>query len=153
MIIISVIVPRTYEKSDITYILGSGKKYVNSSVAVRRRVQKIMNEALSLTVLEVEMWIDTKAAMLTGALRSSLKKFLNRSKPPPAAAHEIRPVRLVLGVGADIDYAKYVNRMPTGQVRHPRDPRAEGYYHDKMVTFGKERFRVNFQKAKNTYNS
>ncbi|MCP4550882.1 MAG: hypothetical protein GY834_02325 [Bacteroidetes bacterium] len=108
-----------------------------------------MNDALSLTVLEVEMWINDKAPKLTGALRASLKKFLNRSKPPPAAANELRGVRLILGVGADIDYAKYVNKMPTGQVRHPRDPRAEGYYHDKMVDFARDRFRTNLQKAKN----
>lgn len=145
-----VLVPRTFRKVDLAFMLGRNKKKLNS-LQVRKQIQKVMNESLDLTILESEFWINEKAPMLTGALRASLIKFLKRSRPPPVAANELRGVRLVLGVSAEIDYAKYVNRMPTGQVRHPIDPRAEGFYHDKMVTFATERFDVNLQKAKNTY--
>lgn len=140
------IIPRTHAKIGIKYV--AGRKKVDSLDEVEDHIQELLNEALSTIITEIEIWINIKVPMLTGALRESLVFFLNRSRPPPSAAGEIRGIRLVLGVGAEIFYAKYVNEMTTAQVRHPIDPRAIGFYHDHMVAFGKERFQINVDKAR-----
>ena len=139
------IIPRTHAKTTIKYVYG--RKKVDTIEEVATDIQKLLDEALETIITEIEIWINIKVPMLTGDLRESLVFFLNRSKPPPITAGELRGIRLVLGVGAEIFYAKYVNKMTTAQVRHPIDPRAIGFYHDHMVTFGKERFKINVDKA------
>ena len=144
-----VLVPRTYAKEGMTFMLG--RKECKTLEEVKMVAQKWLNAALEMTILEMEIWIDSKVAMLTGAMRKSLTDMLHKSRPPPITASEIRDIRLVLGVSADVFYAKYVNKMTTSNVRHAIDPRAEGFYHDKMVEFGQERFYANLRKAKNEF--
>ena len=144
-----IIVPRTHARESISFILG--RKELKSSEEVKKLAQEWLNYALDLTIGDMEIWINSKVAKLTGAMRASLVKFLKRSKPPPIAENEIRDIRLVLGVGSDIFYAKYVNKMTKSNVRHEIDPRAVGFYHKKMVAFGQERFQINLRKAKNEY--
>lgn len=138
------IIPRTHAKIDIKFVVGNKKLH---SDELKKYAQQLLNEALETTILETEIWIDSKVPMLTGALRASLISFLKKSIPPPAAMGDLRGIRLVLGVGADIPYAKYVNKMTTSQVRHPIDPRAIGFYHNAMVAFAKERLQINVDKA------
>ncbi|KKN42891.1 hypothetical protein LCGC14_0708650 [marine sediment metagenome] len=142
------IIPRTHAKISIKYLLGRGKTILNTSDEVKQYIQETLNEALRTTIMEVEIWINYHVAMDTGALRESLIEFLRKSIPPSATIGELRGIRLILGVGAEIYYAKYVNKMPMSKVRHAIDPRAYGYYHDKMVEFAKERLRINVDKAR-----
>ena len=137
------IIPRTRDTAEIKYVAGR-KKY--DLPKVKQRIQQLLDESLEQTILECEIWINSKVPKLTGALRESLLHFLRRSRPPRAG--ELIGIRLIMGVGSDITYAKYVNKMPTAWVRHAIDPRAEGFYHEKMVNFGKERFRFNVDKAR-----
>ena len=142
------IIPRTHAKIGIKYLIGRGGKIVDTPEEVKQIFQEALEEALSTTIMEVEIWINYHVPMDTGALRESLISFLRKSQPPAATAGELRGIRLILGVGAEIYYAKYVNKMPMSKVRHAIDPRAFGYYHDKMVDFAKERFRINVDKAR-----
>ena len=137
------IIPRTHAQADIKWVAGR-RKY--DLFEIKKRIQKLLDDALDNIIFEIEFWINNKVPMLTGALRESLIKFLNRSKPPRAG--ELIGIRLILGVGSDIIYAKYINKMSTAWVRHPIDPRAIGFYHEAMVNFGKERFRFNVDKAR-----
>ena len=158
------IIPRTH--AEVKYIIGD--RELLTKEAVKQSIQDALNEALDDTLLEEEIWIEYNVPKRSGDLQESLLKFLKRSVPPPGTAGELRGIRLVLGVGADIDYAKFVNRMPLSQVRHYNtwlehsgkkayskgkpvllnDQRAIGFYHDKMVEHGKERLVVNLAKAK-----
>ena len=164
------IIPRTHARVEIKYIAGNKKL---DSDELKTYIQELLDESLRTIIMEVEIWINSKVAKREGDLRESLIKFLKRSIPPPSTVGELRGIRLVLGVGAEIDYAKYVNKMTMSRVRHMGtwlehsgapamsrgkpifldDPRAVGFYHDKMVDFGKERFHTNVDKAKYKYNS
>ena len=160
------LVPRTKARVEIKYKLG--KKQVLTADQVKRLIQGALNECLEWTIEETEIWINNHVPERSGDLKESLLKFLSRSRPPAAAASELRGIRLILGVGANIDYAKYVNKMTISNVRHfntwlehsgkkayskgkpvlLNDFRAVGEYHDQMITFAKERLVINLAKAK-----
>ena len=149
----------------IQYVMGNRKlKYEQ----VKTLIQGALDEALETTIVETEIWIDVHVADRTGALIKSLLRFLAKSRPPPSAMGDLKGIRLILGVGAEIRYAQYVNKMTTAQVRHMGtpfehsgkrayvkgvpvyldDPRAIGFFFDKMVDFAKERLVINLAKAK-----
>lgn len=169
MINISIIVPRTHVKVEIPYVVG--RKKVDSD-ELKHHMQELLEEALESTIYETENWIDVNVAKRSGDLRENLKKYLNRSKPPPTITNELRGIRLVLGVGVEIPYAKFVNQMTMAMVRHYNtwfehsgkrayskghpvlldDPRALGFYHNKMIEFAKERLDMNISKARYKFN-
>jgi len=160
----SVLVPRT--RAEVKYLIGNRELLTKEDV--KQSIQDALNEALDDTILEETIWIEYHVPKRSGDLQESLLKFLERSVPPPGTAGELRGIRLVLGVGADIDYAKYVNQMTIAKVKHINtpfehsgkkayskgvpvildDPRAIGFYHDEMVRYGKERLVTNLAKAK-----
>lgn len=160
------IIPRTRAEIGLEYVYG--RKKTQSLEEVMVHIQELLDEALETTIMEVKMWIEVHVAKRSGDLQASLIKFLEKSIPPKIAAREPKGIRLVLGVGAEIDYAKYVNEMTMARVRHMGtwlehsgkpamskgkpvfldDPRAVGFYHDKMVEFGVERFKYNVDKAR-----
>lgn len=164
------VVPRTKARVevsdfDIEYILGNSSYTYDQVCAF---VQTILNETLELTIKETEEWIDEFVPKRSGDLIESLKHFLGRSRPPPIAAGEIRGIRLILGSGADVKYAKYVIKMSDEQVQHNAtwyehsgkkayskgkpvfldDPHAIGAYHEKMIEYAKERLKTNLTKIK-----
>lgn len=168
MIIIT-LAPRTYAKVGIEEGLIKfkiGKKVIPDADLVKQLVQEQLDEALKITITETRAWINKKVPKREGKLRQSLISFLEKSFPPPSVIGELRGIRLVLGVGADVNYAKYVDKMTTKQVAHPGtfrehsgkraysrgrrvylyDPQAEGGYHDKMVAYAKERLEINIDK-------
>lgn len=176
MIIVSVLAPRTYAKVGIEEALiqfKAGKRIIPTADLVKQLIQTLLDEALNITIAEVKEWINRFVPKREGDLRVSLIKFLERSIPPIAAIGELRGIRLVLGVGADIPYAKYVDEMTTKQVRHSGtwrehsgkrayskghraylyDPQAVGNYHDKMVVYAKQRLKTNIDKATYKFNS
>jgi len=164
------IIPRTHAKITIKDMVG--RKIFDSKDEIALYLQELLDEALDTTIMEVELWISIHVANRSGDLQESLIKFLKKSIPPPSTAGEIRGIRLILGVGAEIDYAKYVNKMTIAKVKHVAtwfehsgapamskgepifldDPKAVGFYHDKMVIFGKERFQINVDKARYKFN-
>lgn len=164
------VVPRTRARVevsdfDIEYIAGNSSYTYDQVCAF---VQTILNETLELTIKEVEEWIDEFVPKRSGDLIESLKKFLGRSRPPPIAAGEIRGVRLILGSGADVKYARYVAEMSAEQVQHDNtwyehsgkkayskgqpvlldDPHALGEFFGKMIDYATERLRTNLTKIK-----
>ena len=162
----SVIVPRTRARIEVKYVLGNKSLDYEE---VGTLIQDALNESLEDTIFETETWIDIPhIPKRSGDLIKSLKHFLNRSRPPPSTVGEVRGIRLVVGVGADIPYAKYVNEMTKAKVRHTGtwfehsgkrayskgkpvfldDPRAEGFFFDKLVDYAVERFKTNLSKAK-----
>ncbi len=166
------IIPRTrawarIEDLNIDYIVNKSKHRFTSD-QVKTFIQTIMNETLELTITEMEEWIDKFVPKRSGDLIESLKSFLAKSRPPPTTVGELRDVRLILGVGADIEYAKYVIDMTDAQVQHAGtwfehsgkkayskgqpvfldDPHAVANYHDKMVEYGIERLKINLSKIK-----
>ena len=158
------IVPRT--KARIIFKVGN--KILNSADEVKALIQDALNEALIETIFEVEIWIDIHIPKRSGDLIENIKKFLRKSIPPPSTIGELRGVRLVLGAGADVKYAMYVNKMTSSMVRHLGtwrehsgalayskgspvyldDPRAVGFFFDKMVDFAVERLNINLDKVK-----
>ena len=168
MILIT-LAPRTYAKVGIEEALIKfkiGKKEIPDADLVKRLVQETLDEALEITIEETKAWINTFVPKRSVDLRASLISFLERSRPPESTIGELRGIRLVLGVGAEINYAKYVDEMTTAQVAHKGtfrehsgkrayskgrrvylyDPQAVGGYHDKMVAYAKERLQVNIDK-------
>ena len=176
MIIITTYVPRTYAKVKsteqlITFVAGRRKLYTPEQV--KSYAQELLDEALDITIIETKEWINTFVPKRSADLRVSLIKYLERSLPPASAIGELRGIRLVLGAGAEINYAKYVDEMTTLQVAHKGtwrehsgkrayskghraylyDPQAVGEYHDKMVAYAKERLRTNIAKSIYKFNS
>ena len=164
------IIPRTrawvkIADVDISCVIGK-KKYTIPEV--KAFIQKILDETLELTIAETEAWIDEFVPKRSGDLIESLKKFLAKSRPPPSPTGELRGARLILGVGADIIYAKYVIDFRDDQVQHDSttrehsgrkayskgspvlldDPNAIANYHDDMVAFAVERLKKNLSKVK-----
>ena len=158
------VVPRT--KARILFKIGN--KILDSSDAVKALIQDALNEALAETVFETEMWIDIHVPKRSEDLIKSLKNFLRKSIPPPSTTGEFRGVRLILGAGADVKYAIYVSEMTASMVRHLGtwrehsgakayskgspvfldDPRAEGFFFDKLVDYAVERLKTNLDKVK-----
>ena len=174
--IIVTLAPRTYAKVKsteqlITFV--AGRRKLDTADQVKSYAQELLDEALSITIEETKEWINTFVPKRSADLRVSLIKYLERSIPPSSTIGELRGIRLVLGVGAEIDYAKYVNEMTTLQVAHKGtwlehsgkrayskghraylyDPQAVGEYHDKMVAYAKERLRTNIAKSIYKFNS
>ena len=149
----------------IQYVMGNRKmKYEE----VKTLIQGALDEAMETTIVETEIWIGFHVAKRTGALIKSLLRFLAKSRPPPSAMGDLKGVRLIIGVGSEIRYAHYVNKMTTTQVRHMGtpfehsgkrayvkgvpvfldDPRAIGFFFEKLVDFAKYRLVINLAKAK-----
>jgi len=159
------LVPLKGLESKIKYVAGKSRFTYEQILAY---IQGIMNETLELTIKEVEVWIDEFVPKRSGDLRESLKKFLNKSKPPPTTVGELRNVRLILGAGADVKYAKYVIEMTDAMVQHEAtwfehsgkrayskgervlldDPNARGKFFEMMGPYGIERLRMNLTKIK-----
>ena len=162
--------PRTYAKVQSTERLikfVAGKKKFYTPEQVKTYAQGLLDEALTITITEAKEWINTFVPKRSADLRVSLIKYLERSIPPTSAQGELRGIRLILGVGAEINYAKYVDEMTTAQVAHKGtfrehsgkrayskghrtylyDPKAIGGYHEAMVAFAKERLQINVAKT------
>lgn len=167
--ILVTLAPRTYAKVGIEESLLRFKidgRIVPTYDLVKKVIQELLNEALTITIAETKEWINKFVPKRSADLRVSLIEFLEKSIPPTSTFDELRGIRLVLGVGAEINYAKYVNEMTTRQVKHKGtwrehsgkrayskghraylyDPQAVGGYHDKMVVFATERFNINIDK-------
>lgn len=163
------VVPRTralikLKELDIKYVIGKSQYTYEQVVEF---IQTVMNEALDQTIEETEEWIDEFVPKRSGDLREDLKKWLAKSKPPPPTT-ELRDVRLILGSGKDVKYARYVIDMSATQVQHDGtwfehsgkkayskgkpvyldDPHAVANYHDKMVAYAIERLKINLSKIK-----
>ena len=170
MIIVSILVPRTRAKIKITERLikfVAGKRKFQTPEQVKTLAQSLLDEALTLTIKETKIWINTFVPKRSADLRVSLIKYLERSIPPAASIGELKGIRLVLGVGVEINYAKYVDEMTTKQVAHAGtwrehsgkrayskgkrtylyDPKAIGGYHDKMIDYAKKRLSTNLAKT------
>ena len=139
--------PRTRARVEIKYKLG--KKQDFTADQVKSLIQGALNECLEWTIEETEIWIDNHVPERSGDLKDSLLKFLRRSRPPPAAANELRGIRLILGVGAEIDYAKYVNKMTIANVRHLGTWRE--HYIDYITKKGKAHHPLAYSKGKPVY--
>lgn len=164
------VVPRTrvvvpIKDIDIKYVIGKSKLTYQQVVDF---IMNIMNKTLELTIEEVEEWIDEFVPKRSGDLRESLKEFLNKSKPPPTTVGELRNVRLILGAGKDVKYAKYVIEMTDAMVQHDAtwhehsgkrayskgervfldDPQARGGFFPMMIIYARERLRMNLSKIK-----
>lgn len=145
-------------KGDITFIAGNQTKL--NYQQVNQLVGNILDQTLDLTIMDLELWIDSKVAKRTGKLRKDLKLELNSSF--------VRNTLLKLKLGTHISYAKFVNEMTMATVRHVsekgyayygghhgpiilNDPRAIGFFFAKMLEYAKERLEYNFVKAKAMY--
>ena len=135
-------------------------------------IDSILKDVLDTTVKDVEFWIDHRVPKRTGQLRHFLKMWLNGSNYGQGI------LQIILSASG-VDYAEDVNKMTTSQVRHngelgyvyypnifaissktrPRgskkialnDPRAIGFFFDKMIEFTKHRLDINLIRAKNKH--
>lgn len=153
------------ETKYIQYVMGNRKLKYDE---VKTMIQGALDEALETTIIETGIWIGYHVADRTGALKKSLLRFLDKSRPPPSAMGDLKGIRLIIGAGVEVPYAKYVNKMTTASVRHTGtpfehsgkrayvkgvpvyldDPRAIGFFFDKLVDFARERLVLNLAKAK-----
>jgi hypothetical protein len=126
-------------------------------------IKAILEDVLSDTITELDIWIDSKVPKRTGQLRHMLKQWIKGSTIHKGI------LRMVLGT--NLPYAEDVNKMTTSQVRHHgqvgyvyypnlfkirgrvilNDPRAVGSFFDKLIEFTKERLDINLIKAKNKH--
>jgi len=149
----------------IKYIAGKSKFSYGQLIQF---IQDIMNETLELTIQETKEWIWEFVPLRSGDLQDNLIEFLEKSKPPPSNSTGLRNVRLILGAGKDVKYARYVNEMDASMVQHNNtwlehsgfpayskgvrvllhDPDAVGFFFDKMVAYAVERLKINLKKIK-----
>jgi len=127
---------------------------------VKQVIDNILDETLSLTVPEIEEWIEDNVPMRTGKLRRDLRLELSSSF--------VSKMLLRLKLGTHITYAEFVEEMSTSMVAHTNqwgyayyggyhgkvllnDPDAIGKFFTEMIKYSKERLEVNFAKAKAMY--
>ena len=147
--------------ADIKYLV-EGSEYTYDEI--KELISDMLNDVLTQTLLDINIWIDYHVPKRTGKLRFSLKKNLQSSN----VSRNI--LKLIMGTA--VDYAKEVNKMTQGQVRHTGtnkendgswayanywghsgriyldDPQAVGHFWDKLLSFTKERIIINLTKAK-----
>ena len=148
----------SFPKTDIQYIVGKQSKL--NYLQVKQLIVNILERTLDDTIMELELWIDSKVAKRTGKLRKDLKLELRSSF--------VRNTLLKLKIGTHISYAEFVNKMTTSMVRHVNqkdyayygghsgpiilnDPRAIGFFWQKLLEYAKERLEINYAKAKALY--
>ena len=165
------IVPRTralvpLRDLDIKYIIGESKFTYDEVIQF---IQRVMNETVEQTIIDCEVWIKKFVPKRSGDLRESLLTFLKKSRLPPTLFKELRNVRIIIGVGAEVPYAKYTMKFTDAQVQHDGtwfehsgkraydkdgnrvfldDPHARGGYFQMLIIFAKEKFRMNLSKIK-----
>ena len=158
----------TVPKAQITYMV-KGSKYTYEQMT--KLIQNILQDVLDDTKKALEEWINNKVPKRTGQLRTMLKLWMGGS----SVGENI--MKLILGT--NLKYAEYVAEMTTSQVRHtnewgyvyypnifgidsktrPRgskkirlhDPRAIGFFWDKMLEFAREQVDKNLIRAKNKH--
>lgn len=171
------VVPRTKAiisvrglEPNIKYVIGK-IKYTYEQVL--EFIQEIMNETLELTIQETKEWIWEFVPLRSGDLQDNLIKYLEKSRPPSITVREPPSIRLILGAGKEVEYARYVNEMDETMVQHNstwlehsgrrayskgvpvmlHDPHAVGYFFDKMVSYSIERLKINLDKAIYKFNN
>ena len=144
-----------FAKVSVSYIAGKQSKL--SYDQIQELVINILNETLSLTLADLNEWIDEKVPKRTGKLRKDLKLEIKSSF--------VSRMLLRLKLGTHISYAEFVNNMMTSQVAHEgewgtayyggyhgkiflNDPNAVGWFFVQMIEYAKKRLEVNFIKAK-----
>lgn len=147
-----------FHKSDLTFVAGQQTELNYNQV--KNLIDNILEETLTLTVPEIEVWIEDNVPMRTGKLRRDLKLELSSSF--------VSRMLLRLKLGTHITYAEFVEEMSTSMVAHTNqwgyayyggyrgkillnDPQAIGQFFTEMVKYAKERLEVNFVKAKAMY--
>jgi len=98
------------EKQIIDYIAGKNPHL--SKQVIEDIIKKIMVKALNDTIMLGKNWVNTYVPKRTGQLRDSLNKSLEASGKYKNA------LKTKLVAGTHLNYAKYVNKMRTSQVRH-----------------------------------
>jgi len=147
-------------KAQISYMVKNSKYSYQEIIQL---IQLILNDVLSDTKKDLEIWIDSKVPKRTGQLRHMLKQWLGGSN--------IYKGLLRLVMGTNLEYVEAVDDYTTSQVRHRgevgyvyypnifgirgrvilNDPRAIGGFWDKMIDFAKEQLDKNLIRAKNTH--
>lgn len=147
-------------KAQITYMVKNSKYTYEQMIQL---IQLILQDVLDDTKKDLETWIDSKVPKRTGQLRAMLKLWLGGSNITKGI------LRLVLGT--NLAYAEKVAEMTTSQVRHSGevgyvyypnifgirgrvildDPRAIGFFWDKMIEFAKEQVDKNLIRAKDKH--
>lgn len=155
-------------KAQISYMVKNSD-YSHDEIV--QLIQLILEDVLRDTKAALEEWIDSKVPKRTGQLRFMLKTWMGGS----SVGENI--MKLILGT--NLPYAEDVSKMTTSQVRHnnewgyvyytnifgidsktrPRghkkirlhDPRAIGFFWEKMLEFAKEEVDKNLIRAKNKH--
>jgi hypothetical protein len=151
------------------HYMVKNSKYTYTQIV--QLIDNILKDVLDTTIADTEFWIDHRVPKRTGQLRHMLKLWLNGSNFGQGL--------LTIVLGTNLAYAEKVNEMSTAQVRHvndygyvyypnifginsktkPRgqkkillhDPRAVGFFFDKMIDFVKHRLDINLIRAKNKH--
>ena len=159
----------TVPKAQITYMVKNSKYTYEQIILL---IDNILKDVLDTTVKDLEFWIDNRVPKRTGQLRHFLKLWLKGSNFGQGM------LNIILSASG-VEYAEDVNKMTTSQVRHhgelgyvyydnifginsktrPRgskkivlnDPRAIGFFFDKMIEFAKNRLDINLIRAKNKH--
>ena len=150
----------TVPKAQITYMAKNSIYTYEQMVTL---IHIILADVLKSTIADLIVWIGNKVPKRTGQLRRDLVEWL--------AGSNIKKGVLRLIMGTYIPYAEDVAQMTQSQVRHHgevgyvyypnkmgirgrvilNDPRAVGFFWDKMIKFAKERIDINLIRAKNTH--
>ena len=156
-------------KAKIKYI-AKNSSYTYDQILVL--IDSILKDVLDTTKLDIELWIDHRVPKRTGQLRHFLKMWLGGSNFGQGM------LNIILSASG-VEYAEDVSKMTQSQVRHnnewgyvyydnifginsktrPRgskkillhDPRAYGFFFDKMIEFTKQRLDINLIRAKNKH--
>ena len=147
-------------KAQITYM---AKNSIYTYQQMVQLIQLILEDVLTDTKKDLVIWIKSKVPKRTGQLRKDLIEWLDGSTISKGI------LRVVMGTY--LPYAEDVAQMSQAQVRHSGeigyvyypnkmgirgrvildDPRAVGYFWDKLMTFAKDRAAINLIRAKNKH--
>ncbi len=119
-------------------------------------ITKILEDTLTLVFKDMKNWIKRFVPKMTGRLRFDLFAHLKDS--------HVKNFILRIYVCTSINYAEYVNKMKTSQVRHKgkkisyrgrlitlHDPQAIGHFFGRMVIFAIKSILIHLRKIKRKY--
>lgn len=155
-------------KAQIKYIAGRVDNL--SYEDVKDIIENLLREVLNLTLGNIELWIEERVPKRTGQLQENLLRHLKSSRVSRGI------LRIVIGTA--INYAADVNEMTTAMVRHHGtwrehsgkkayayyyghpgnppvvfldDPKAEGQFFEKLLTFAYDRVLINLARTAAKY--
>jgi len=145
-------------KPKITYIAGQLTNLTKQQV--EQLISAILRDTLFLVKMDVRRWVELYVPYRTGQLQQNI---LDNFESSFSDAEQLK-----IYLGANVDHARFVNKMDQSNVQHSaeigyayyngyhgkimlNDPTAQGHFFGIMVMYARDRLRFHLSNVKSAY--